>query len=207
MRGNLHLMIRDGVLYEAILTAVYEGKPYAAPVGFIKSDDIVRVKVYRGGLLSKVVSSCSVVVLNFTYKPEYFIRTAFKGNLMGAGPQPLFNPIDSGAVSLRDCFGYIVVERAKLSELGELIIADYRVRSSVLNDYVELEPYTRCYSHLVELAVIASKIRAIKSAPVLSDLLLKFEWSMDVINKTCGDDYKALARHMQVFTQRCLEEK
>lgn len=204
MFREANLLIKDGILYEAILTAMHEGKPYAAPVGFIKRGNIVEIRAYKGGSLSKVVSTCPVVTLNFTCRPDLFILTAFKGKFIeGSQTLPLFKFGDGNVVYLSDCFGYIVLNRVALNEFEEYNLVRYSIKERVLHGRLELEPYSRCYSQLIELAVIASKIEAIKDASTQEDLLLKFKWCMDTINKTCSEDYKALAERLWVLVQAC----
>jgi hypothetical protein len=77
----VELYIRDGVFYEGLISTTYRGEQYFAPIGFIKNNNRVFIKVYKGGLLEEVVLNTSLFALNIVFKPDYYAAFSLKKEL------------------------------------------------------------------------------------------------------------------------------
>lgn len=186
-------VIKDGVLYEAILTTLYMNNPYSAPVGFTKQGDIVEIKVYKDSFLSTVILETNNIVLNITHDPVVFIKTAFKKQLAIDLSQLV--EFQGNYIFLKDSLGYIILEKNGVEDRGEYYVVKYRIIDTIPY-YVEVEPYTRCYSQLIELAIYASKIIALRKREDVSKYLERVLESMEIVNKTCNSDYRKIAEDL-----------
>lgn len=202
----VELLVKDNVLYEAILTAVYEDKPYAAPVGFIKRGNEVEVKVYKGSFLSKVTLACSTVVLNITHKPELFVKTALKWEQVTP-----FKPEEDIVIKgklpiLVGSLGYIVLEKVSTEDFGDHVIIKYVVKDVEVSSVTLIEPYTRCYSSLIEMLIYVTKVKGIKTREKKALYIDKAREFLEVINKTCNEEYRGIAERLQVLMAKWLGE-
>jgi hypothetical protein len=188
------LLLRDNVIYEGILSTIYNGKPYVSAVGFVKRGDFIEVKAYRGSLLYTVIRESSRVVLNVVHDVLTLIYSAFKGYFDLSVLEN--NIVHKGdLVYLRNSLAHIVVEKILEEEHGDHCIVRFKIASYEVCESPIIEPFTRCYSNLVEIAVYASKILSVKNTAV--SLLFEYQKRvnncLDVVMRTCNDEYKQLA--------------
>lgn len=202
----MRIIIKNGVLYEAILTAMYTNELYAAPVGFIKRNNEVWIKAYKGSKLSEVVSSCNVVVLNVTHEPELFVKTALKGErIVQFDASREITVVDGLPLFTRGIY-HIVLEKADIVDCGEYIIAKYVIKETRPSNSAEIEPYSRCYSSLIELLIYATKAKGVKDYEKKSQYANKAERFLEIISKTCSEEYIDVAKRLQVLIGRWLRE-
>lgn len=202
----MKLVIKEGIVYEAVLTSICMNGLYAAPVGFKKRGNFVEVKAYKNSRLFDVLLSCSTVVLNVVHKPQLFVKTAFKRARVlefDAGREAV---IINGLPVLVESVGYIVLEKVSVVDRGEHVVAVYEVKKVEFNNSAEIEPYTRCYSNLIEFAVYATKVRDIKDFEKRLQYAKKAEELLEVINKTCNEECVDVAKKLQVLVDAWLGE-
>jgi len=201
---TMKLAMKDGIVYEAVLTAMYMNEPYAAPVGFKKKGNFVEIKAYKNSRLFDVLLSCNVVVLNIVHKPQLFVKTAFKRERVLEFDANREIAAMHGLPVLAEGVGYVVLERASVVDYGEHVIAVYEVKSTEFNNYAEVEPYTRCYGSLVEFAVYATKVRDVKDSEKKIQYAKKAEEVLEIINKTCNEEYIDVAKRLWVLVNTWL---
>lgn len=199
----MELLIRDNVLYEAVLTAYFNG-PYIAPIGFVKRGDVVEIRVYKGGRLLEVVSSCDTVALNVVHEPGVFVMATLKQmlgfdasrDLVYVGELPV----------LAKSIGYLVLSRVNITDCGEYVTVRYIVKEVKVNAKAEIEPYSRCYGSLIELLIYATKVKGIRDREVKLHYANKAEGLFEVISKTCSGEYTDMANRLRVLIAKWLGE-
>lgn len=186
----MKLNIRDHVLYEGILTTSCSGEIYISPVGFRKEKDIVEIKVYKGGSLERAVLERDEIILNITHDPLVFVDTAFKNKIVTSRLIREYVVFNEDGVVLREGIGYILLEKNKIIDTGDYYIVRYKVKKIVTRDDQQIEPYSRCYGSILEIAIYVSKINALKhDTKLVLDYLSRINIMLEVINKTCSKEY------------------
>ncbi|MEM4718128.1 MAG: DUF447 family protein [Desulfurococcaceae archaeon] len=193
----MKLHLRENVLYEGVLTASLGGEIYVSPVGFRRVKDIVEIKVYKGGLLEKVIREQGEIILNITHDPLILTETAFKSKMMTSRSVEEYVEFNEDGVILRDSIGYVLLERMGFSDIGEYYLVKYKVKKIATKDDQNVEPFSRCYGALVEIAVYISKINALKNnLKLVSDYQSRVSMMLEVVNKTCSEEYTELAHRL-----------
>lgn len=196
---TMKLTIKDGIVYEAVLTSIYRDEPYATPVGFKKRGNFVEIKAYKNSKLFNVLLSCNTIVLNIVHEPQLFVKTAFKRERVVEFDAKREVMIVGGLPVLAESVGYIVLEKTFAVNHGEYVVAVYEVKDIGFNDLAEIEPYTRCYGNLVEFAVYATKVRDIKDLEERLQYAKKADNVLEIINKTCNEEYVDVAKKLRVL--------
>jgi len=201
----MDLLLKDGILYEAVLSArSLSGDPYVAPVGFVKRGNLVEIRAYKNGELSRIISSCNRVALNIAYEPGVFIKTALKREwLYKFNTYEELSLIDDIPL-LKKSLGYVILDKVDLEDRGEFFVARYSIREIKVNEKAALEPYTRCYSSLIEFLIYATKIKHIRDPGIRSDYAGKADKVFEVISKTCNEVYMAIAGELRVLVAKWL---
>lgn len=203
------LHVKDNILYESILTARCKNGLVATPVGFIKRGNIIEVKVYKNTALYEALRECSTVVLNFTHDPRTFILLAFKREF-GIDEHylhELLHKDEGGILRLRDCVGYVVAHKMSVDEHDNYIINKYKIEELKPCTSPTVEPFTRCYSQLIEAAIYASKVKFVDSERKKLYMFLIMNFLSEIVNKTCSSEYARLLEELKVITQRWLREE
>lgn len=197
----MELLIRDNVLYEAILTACYNG-PYVAPVGFVKRGDTVEIRVYKGGKLLEVVGSCDTIALNVVHEPSTFIMATLK-RISPFDPNRDFMYIGELPI-LAKSIGYLVLSKLNITDYGEYVTAKYTIQEIKVNAKAVIEPYSRCYGSLIELLIYATKVKGVKDREAKLRYANKAEELFEVISKTCSGEYTDIANTLRVLIAKWL---
>ncbi|MEM4769549.1 MAG: DUF447 family protein [Desulfurococcaceae archaeon] len=203
----MKLLVRNGILYESILATYCNGKTYAAPVGFIKNENLIEIKVYKGTRLHEVISKCLKVTLNFTHDPELFVKLAFKEEFAvdDSEMNELFTVVND-LPRLRRCIGYIVAEKVSIRQLDEYDVVQFREVECRVCENPVIEPFTRCYAQLIEAAIHSSRVKFLEDREAKLRSLKKLSDLAEVIRKTCNTEYRELMKKLEVLTKQWLEE-
>jgi hypothetical protein len=185
-------LIREGILYEAIISLLDDlGKPYATPSGFWKSNGRILVKFYKGFKTHELLVTVKNPVLNIVRDPLLYYRTAFKAESSGLTPEDYVVDEVNGRVFLRNAEAYLLLDLIRTVDYGKYSLFEYDLREIRVNPHIHLvlEPYSRCYSSLIEMIIYATKIRARSqlSTTELETALRSIEYSYNVAVKTCMD--------------------
>lgn len=208
----MEFVIRDGVLYEAILSTLVDESIYLAPIGFTKSEDRIHIRIYKGGLLEEAVLKARKIVLNITYSPVIYAYTSLKTEFNGLNKlrELITHNEKHGLPLLSNSIGYIVLERRQILDHGEYYLIEYQVLDKWLNEKIVLEPYSRCYTALIEILVYATKIKALKDR-VDKETLDRYrsiiEYNMEVTRKTCSIQELLLVEEIKSWVEKWLEGK
>ncbi len=208
----MEFVIRDGVLYEAVLSTLLDDSIYLAPIGFTKSGNRIYTKIYKGGLLEKAVLKAHRIALNITYSPTIYTYTSLKAEFNGLNKLRELVIYDEkhGLPLLSNSIGYIVLERSQIVDQGEYYSIEYEIIDKWLNKEVVLEPYTRCYTAIIEILVYATKIKALKDRAdekTLNKYRNIIEYNIEVTRKTCSLHELLLVEQIQSWVEKWLEEK
>lgn len=182
--------LRDGVLYEGVLSVLYKGAIYAAPVGFRKSGKFIAMKIYKGGQLERVVKELDEVIINVTHDPTSLMIFAFKGLMRNnESMNTYFRIIDNRPVLING-YGFLVLRKTGIVDQGDYYQVEYEIRSIEPLGNDEIEPYTRCYSSMIEIAIYLSKLMALKNDhTTYMEYAKRIEIARDVVLKTCNEEY------------------
>lgn len=196
-RIALRVTIKDGIVYEGVLSLIHEDSIYAATVGFRKTGDFIVIKVYRGGLLEKITRIHDRVVLNLTHDPVILTSLAFRSLLLkNRSLVEYFTLIDEQPV-LTHGLAYLVLDRVDIHEAKDYLLIIYKIAETKLREDVVIEPYTRCYSSVIELAVYLSKILALRrDQDIVNEYLKRADTIREIIYKTCNEEYIGFTRDL-----------
>jgi len=207
----VELYIRDGVLYEGLISTTYRGEQYFAPVGFIKDNNRVFIKVYKGGLLEEVVLNTSLFALNIVFKPDYYAAFSLKKELGGESvSQKTWIRGQQSLPILTDSLGYLVLVKENIVDNGEYYDVEFRIVDRGVNSDAYIEPYSRCYGSIIEILVYATKIKALRSRAqreVLSNFLEYIDFNKNIAYKTCSQEYKSLVDKILRWIREWLGEE
>jgi len=201
------LLVRDGILYEGVLSAIYNNRPYVSAVGFIKRGDYIEIKVYKNSTLYRVVRELSRFVLNITLDPLVIVYSAFKKHLDTSYVEKDLER-NGDLVFSKSALAHIVVEKTHEDEYEEFSLFKFKVVSISVNRDVVFEPFTRCYSNLIELAIYVSKLLSIKepASELLEELNSRIDSSLTVITKTCNEEYREVTYKLTRLIMRVERE-
>jgi len=191
------VVLRDRVIYEAIVSILDNTSPYATPVGFWKNNGRIWIKFYKGYRTHELLSRENEPVINITRDPLVFFKTAFKPETGGLEPGDYI--VDGKSVFLRNAEAYIRLRLAEIVDYSDYSLFGYEILETRLNRSIEslIEPYSRCHSSLIEMIIYATKIKAWQklTREELETALSGINNSYIVVSKTCRDSmYLDLAR-------------
>ncbi len=194
----MKFLLKENIIYEGVLSTIYNSKPYIGAVGFVKKGNFIEIKVYKNNMLHTIVKETSRFVLNITYDPLTLVYSAFKKyfNVNDLVEREVIYRDD--LVFLKNALAYMILEKVYEEELEEFSLIKFRIHSLEVNEDSILEPLTRCYSNLVEIAIYVSKIVSVRN---LTEKLFKeycryIDNSLTIIMKTCSEEYKQVANKL-----------
>ncbi|MEM1732396.1 MAG: DUF447 family protein [Desulfurococcaceae archaeon] len=201
------VFIRDNVLYEGVLSTLFDSKPYLAPVGFIKDNDFVEMRIYKGTFLHEVLNKVNYVVINITHDPLMYFLSCFKEEVGNAVYHDYVFLDEKGVPRLINALGYIDLALLTKENRDEYTLFRYRVKGIYDNDnYIRrVEPYTRCYSSIIEALIYLSKIRFMvrRDLNEAMKMLDNFERSLEIAKKTCKNrQYSELVERIKTVARK-----
>lgn len=200
-------LIKEGVVYEAIVTLLAGSEPYATPVGFWRLGDEVLIKLYKGSRTHSLLKTVENPVLNVTRDPFLFYRTAFKSESNGLTREDFIIDEEKRVAYLRNAEAYILLKLIGVVEYEHYGLFKYGILEAREGAVRCVEPYTRCYSSLIEMIVYATKVKAWRdlAGEELEAALRSIEDSFRVVSKTCRSrDYLVLAENIRRLVENWL---
>jgi hypothetical protein len=164
MTGLTDLGFSEGVIVETIVTTYnVDGQTTAAPMGVtMENPQRLVLRIYTSSLTYKNLQSKKCGVVNVTYDPEFFYRTAFKeANPKGRVPQDWFEKAETvDAPRLRAADAHIEVAVADIrqfdAERAE-VVCDVKLVQAA--NFLP-KAYCRALFATVEAIVHATRVKA-----------------------------------------------
>lgn len=207
--GGVRVVIKRGIVYEAIISMLDQGHPYATPVGFQINDDKLVVRFYKGYRTHELLEKTLNPVLNITRDPAVFFKAAFKAETGGLSLEDFIVDEVRGLVYLKNAEAHLVLKLKDIEDHEDYSLFRYEVLEERVNQLETLEPYTRCYSSLIELIIYASKVKAWRNltSSERTEVLRGVESSTTTALKTCRDSsYMNLLRDLRELIESWLEQ-
>lgn len=201
----MKLALKDGILYESVLVAEVKDKYYAAPVGFVKYGDLVKIKVYRNTTLYDIVSMLPRITLNVTFDPFVYAYLAFKKEF-GVDESRIkeFVVLENGVPRLRGCVGYVVARGLRVEHFNEFSNFDFRVEDVKVCEEAVVEPFSRCYAQLIEALIHASRVKFVEDRALLEKSSRAFDFIYEATRKTCSSEYSELVVRLRGLVEEWL---
>ncbi|MEZ0394175.1 MAG: DUF447 domain-containing protein [Desulfurococcaceae archaeon] len=195
--------IEEGVVYESI-ASFYDlsGSPRAVPLGFVARGEAIELRIYRGRALESMEPGKGLV-LNMTDDSLLFAEALFG---LGFARLSFVESRCSGAPRIAEAHAYI---DAEVAEVGEGEPATVLLRP-LCYEWANRppRPYTRANSHLIEVLIYATKVRAFAEAGDERSARAAYEriaQSLEIIEKVSrGSAYWEAARRVAEEARRWL---
>ncbi|RNI12107.1 DUF447 family protein [Methanohalophilus sp. RSK] len=144
--------ICDGIS-EIILTSGMEN-PNAAPIGLIRKDNRVFIRLYKGSTTYENVKRDKIFAANVTYDPLLFIKSTFS-NL---GEENFkYHPLDSKSIPmLKNSASSVIFRCDEIKHTKQAMTAEIIPMDAVANDY-RPKAINRGLTAVIEAAVHATR--------------------------------------------------
>ncbi|WP_440059642.1 DUF447 domain-containing protein [Thermogladius sp. 4427co] len=179
------IRVRNNIVYESIATTLVDNYVYYTPLGFRPDGFKLYAKLYPETRLFRYIDRVGVVVLNIVRDPFYFIASSFKDYI---GWKPEFVKSEcTGFPRLRDTEAYIEAVVTNVADKESLRIISLEPVCVGLGGFIT--PFSRADAMLVESAVYATKILALKNKEpgLVSEFLEMFNYTARVLARV-GDN-------------------
>ncbi|WP_445475978.1 DUF447 domain-containing protein [Methanococcoides methylutens] len=147
--------INEGIC-EMIVTTYHGWSPNAAPMGIIRKNDEVLVRLFKGSTTYKNVMSEQMLVANLVYDPVLFVRTTF-GNLDDS-EFDVFTHEGRNFSVLKDAMCWAVFECTDMKETSEALVAKLRPLHARMNKTV-FRSVNRGFNLVIESCVHATRYK------------------------------------------------
>ncbi|WP_440952350.1 DUF447 domain-containing protein [Methanococcoides sp. FTZ1] len=150
--------INEGI-NEMIVTTYHGWSPNAAPMGIIRKNDELLVRLFKGSTTYSNVMAERLLVANLVYDPVLFVRTTF-GDIDDSEFDVFTNAGRHFSV-LKNAMCWIVFECTDIKETSEALVAKLKPLHARMNESV-LKSVNRGFNLLIESCVHATRYEITK---------------------------------------------
>ncbi len=168
----------EGINEVIVTTVSLDGKPNAAPIGIIRREGKLMVRVYNGSQTYTNIRDTGRLVANMVYDPALFVRSA-----LSDVDDDVFEFIktdnDEDFSVIADCNAWMLFEAEYNSENTVLVAELHPVTGTIRLQ--EIRPVNRAFNAVIEAVVLATRHKIFKN----EKCLLQIKSYRNIIYK-CG---------------------
>ncbi|MDW7776296.1 MAG: DUF447 family protein [Methanosarcinales archaeon] len=168
----------EGINEVIVTTVSLDGKPNAAPIGIIRHDGKLTVRVYNGSHTYTNIMETGLLAANMVYDPVLFVRCA----LSDLGEEEFeFIATDDGRIFpvIVDCSAWMLFHLEHTR--GEnLLVAELKTITCTIRTQ-EIRPVNRAFNAIIEVVILATRYKVFK----MEKYLIEMEAYSNIIYK-CG---------------------
>lgn len=170
---------------ETIVTTMQDLSPNAAPIGIMRKDDRVFIRLFKGSMTYFNVHSEGVLVANVVNDPIIFVKSTFSN----------LDPSDLNFVSvagrefpvLKDALSWVVFECNDMKVANEALVAELKPLHAHINRSIVQAP-NRGFNAVLEAAVHATRYKLTGD-----EKYLKLIRAYSIIVSKCGGEREKIA--------------
>lgn len=170
--------IWEGINEVIVTTVSSDGKPNAAPIGIIRSEGKLMVRVYNGSQTYSNIVETRLLAANMVYDPVLFVLSA-----LSDVDDDVFEFIktDNGEdfPVIADCNAWMLFEAEYNSENTVLIAELHPVTGTIRQQ--EIRPVNRAFNAVIEVVILGTRYKVFKN----EKYLLQMKSYSNIISK-CG---------------------
>ena len=173
----------EGINEVIVTTVSSEGKPNAAPIGIIRRDGKLIVRVFNGSQTYVNVRDTGLLAANMVYDPVLFVRSA----LSDVGEDVFeFIKTDNGEdfPVIADCSAWMLFE-AEHNSGDRVLVAELCPVTGIIR-HQEIRPVNRAFNAVIEAVVLATRYKVFKN----ENYLLQIKSYRNTIYKCGGSTEK-----------------
>lgn len=192
--------LREGLLYEGIVSFNANGAPYATPLGFrLLSAREILIELYKGSATSELLPRAERVVINIIREPRIYAATALKDIYAGIY-EAIFEENEKwGVPVIRGAEAYILMKLSAVEDTGHKLLLRFELQD-IERGSGPIIPYSRCHTALIESIIYATKVRALRGreTPEEQIAISNFRHSIELAKRMCRmTDYEALVDKLE----------
>ncbi|MCL7415400.1 MAG: DUF447 family protein [ANME-2 cluster archaeon] len=157
----------EGINEVIVTTLSALGKPNAAPIGMIRRDGKLMVRVYKGSQTYTNIGDTGLLAANMVYDPVLFVRSALSDV---AEEVFAFIKTDTGEdfPVITDCSAWMLL-RAEHNNGSNVLVAELHPIIGNIN-HQTIRPINRAFNAVIEAVVLATRYKVFVNDKYLSQI-------------------------------------
>ncbi|MCK4937751.1 MAG: DUF447 family protein [Methanosarcinales archaeon] len=173
----------EGINEVIVTTVSSDGKPNAAPIGIIRREGKLMVRVYNGSQTYSNIKETGLLAANMVFDLVLFVRSA----LSDVDDEVFeFIKTDNGEdfPVIANCNAWMLFEAEYNSEDTVLVAELHPVNGTIRQQ--EIRPVNRAFNAVIEVAILATRYKVFKN----NKYLIQMESYNNIIYKCAGSTEK-----------------
>jgi hypothetical protein len=150
----------EGINEVIVTTISSDGKPNAAPIGIIRHEGKLMVRVYNGSQTYTNIMETGLLAANMVYDPVLFVRSA-----LSDVDDDVFEFIRTDNVEdfpvIADCNAWMLFE-AEYNRENTVLVAELHPVTGTIR-HKEIRPVNRAFNAVIEAVVLATRYKVFKN--------------------------------------------
>jgi hypothetical protein len=148
--------IWEGINEVIVTTVSSDGKPNAAPIGIIRHDGKLTVRVYKGSQTFANIMETGLLAANMAYDPVLFVRSA-----LSDVSEDMFEFITTDDARnfpvIADCSAWMLF-KAEHNSGGNVLVVELDTVTGTIR-HQEIRPVNRAFNAVIEVAILATRYK------------------------------------------------
>lgn len=168
----------EGINEVIVTTISQDGKSNAAPIGIIRHDGKLTVRVYSGSHTYTNILETGLLAANMVYDPVLFVRCALS-DVSEEEFEFITTDNNGNFPVISDCSAWMLFHVEYISG-GKVLTAELKTITGTIR-YKEIRPVNRAFNALIEVVILATRYKVFRK----DKYLLEMEAYNKIIYK-CG---------------------
>ncbi|MCL7413317.1 MAG: DUF447 family protein [ANME-2 cluster archaeon] len=169
----------EGINEVIVTTMSPDGRSNAAPIGIIRRNGKLTVRVYSGSHTYTNIIGTGLLAANMVYDPALFVRCA-----LSDVSEEVFEFITTDDARnfpvISDCCAWMLFNVEHISGGGNVLVVELKPITGMIR-YQEIRPVNRAFNAIIEVVILATRYKVFK----MEKYLIEIEAYKYIIHK-CG---------------------